>query len=137
MSATENRAVIERWIRAWNAGDLEAATGLLADGYVRHDANLPEVAGPQAERQFIAAVLAAFPDLHLRIDHMLAEDDLVAVRCTAEGTHRGEFLGVPATGRRVSFQTAETYRLSDGKLAEQWVVMDALGLFRQLGVVAG
>jgi steroid delta-isomerase-like uncharacterized protein len=137
MSTDENKAVIERWIQAWNAGDLESAVGLLADDYVRHDANLPEVVGPQAERQFIATVLAAFPDLHVRIDQLFAEDALVALRYTIEGTHRGEFLGVPATGRRVSVQSAETYRLSDGRLAEQWVVMDALGLFQQLGVVAG
>jgi steroid delta-isomerase-like uncharacterized protein len=137
MSADEHKAVINRWVQAWNDHDVDAAIGLLAEEYVRHDANLPEVVGPQAERHFISAVLASFPDLHLQVEQLLADGSMVATRYTGRGTHRGEFLGIPATDRQVTFQMMETYRLADGRLAEQWVVMDTLGLLQQLGAAPG
>ena len=60
MSVAEQRSVIQRWIAAWNAKDLDAAVELLAEGYVRHDANLPEVVGPRAQRDFLAGLFMAF-----------------------------------------------------------------------------
>jgi steroid delta-isomerase-like uncharacterized protein len=137
MPAEDARAVLRRWVEAWNAQDLDAAEELLAPEFVRHDANLPDVVGPQAERQHIAENLAAFPDLHFEIEQLIAEGDLVAARYMVQGTHRGEFLGIPGSGRRVTIQAVESYRLDGGKLAEQWVVMDALGLLQQLGAVPG
>jgi steroid delta-isomerase-like uncharacterized protein len=135
MSAEENKQVIRRWLEAWNTNDLDAAEGLLQDDYVRHDSNLPDIVGPQAERQFVATALAAFPDLRFEAQHLVAEGDLVVSRLTAQGTHRGEFMGVPASGRHVDFQAVETFRLGDGKIAEQWVVMDVFGLLQQLGAI--
>jgi steroid delta-isomerase-like uncharacterized protein len=135
MSAEENKQVIRRWLEAWNTNDLDAAEGLLQDDYVRHDSNLPDIVGPQAERQFVATALVAFPDLRFEAQHLVAEGDLVVSRLTAQGTHRGEFMGVPASGRHVDFQAVETFRLGDGKIAEQWVVMDVFGLLQQLGAI--
>ena len=137
MPAEDPRAVIRRWVEAWNAQDLDAAEELLAPEFVRHDANLPDVLGPQAERQLIAGNLAAFPNLHFEIEQLIAEGDLVAARYRVQGTHQGDFLGIPGTGRPVTIQAVESYRLAGGKLAEQWVVMDALGLLQQLGAVPG
>ena len=137
MPAEDPKAVIRRWVEAWNTQDLDAAEESLAPEFVRHDANLPDVVGPQAERQHIADDLAAFPDLHFEIEQLIAEGDLVAARYLVQGTHRGEFLGIPGSGRQVTIQAAESYRLSGGKIAEQWVVMDALGLLQQLGAVPG
>ena len=137
MPAEDPKAVIRLWIAAWNAQDLDAAEELLAPEFVRHDANLPDVVGPQAERQLIAGNLAAFPDLHFEIEQLIAEGDLVAARYRVQGTHQGDFLGIPGTGRPVTIQAVESYRLAGGKLAEQWVVMDALGLLQQLGAVPG
>jgi steroid delta-isomerase-like uncharacterized protein len=135
MPADDPKAVIRRWVEAWNTQDLDAAEELVSPEFVRHDANLPDVVGPQAERQYIAATLTAFPDLHLEIEQLVAEGDLVAARYLVQGTHRGEFLGIPGTGRPMTIQASESYRLAGGKLAEQWVVMDALGLLQQLGAV--
>src|SRR3954447_17120681 len=135
MSTEENKLVIRRWLEAWNTNDLESAEGLLQDDYLRHDANLPDIAGPQAELQFIATALAAFPDLRFEAQHLVAEDDLVMSRLTAQGPHQGEFMGVPASGRHIDIQTVDTFRLLDGKIAEQWVVMDVLGLLQQLGAI--
>jgi steroid delta-isomerase-like uncharacterized protein len=135
MPAEDNKLVIRRWLEAWNTNDLDAVESLLHADYVRHDANLPEVVGPNAERQFIATVFVAFPDLHFEAEHLVAEDDLVMSRLTVQGTHRGEFMGVPASGRHIDVQTVETYRLSDHKIAEQWVVTDVFGLLQQLGAI--
>jgi len=135
MSTEDNKLVISRWLEAWNTNDLEAAAGLLHHDYLRHDANLPDIVGPQAELQFIATALAAFPDLRFEAQHLVTEGDLVMSRLTAQGTHRGEFMGVPTSGRHVDFQSAETFRVDDGKIAEQWVVTDVLGLLQQLGAI--
>jgi steroid delta-isomerase-like uncharacterized protein len=135
MSTEEQKTVIRRWIEAWNTKDMDAAVELLAPDYVRHDANLPEVVGPQAQRQFLEGVFGAFPDLDLRPDQLIAEDGLVTVRHVVRGTHRGEFLGVPATGRVVTFQAVDIFRLTGNKIVEQWVVIDALGLLQQLGAI--
>lgn len=137
MPAEDPKAVIRRWIDAWNAQDLDAAEELLAPEFVRHDANLPDVVGPQAERELIVGNLTAFPDLHFEIEQLIADGDLVAARYLVQGTHRGEFLGIPGTGRQVNIQAVESYRLDGDKLAEQWVVMDALGLLQQLGAIPG
>jgi len=129
------REVVRRWVEAWNAGDPAAVRDLTAPGFVRHDANFPDVVGPDAEMQFAASALAAFPDLHFTVNHVVAEGDLVADHLTGTGTHQGQFLGVPATGRAVRFETMETYRVEDGQVLEQWVLMDVLGLLQQLGAV--
>ena len=74
----------------------------------------------------------AFPDLHYTIDHLIAEGDKVAVSCTARGTHKGEFLGVPASGNQVMYKEIFIYRISNGMLAEGWVVVDVAGLNEQI-----
>jgi predicted ester cyclase len=85
MPAEDPKAVIRRWVEAWNAQDLDAAEELLAPEFVRHDANLPDVVGPRAERQHIADNLAAFPDLHFEIEQLIAEGDLVTARYLVAG----------------------------------------------------
>jgi steroid delta-isomerase-like uncharacterized protein len=77
----------------------------------------------------------AFPDLNLRPERLIAQENLVVVHFTVQGTHRGEFMGMPATGREVMIQAVDIFRLKGDKITEQWVVMDALGLMQQLGAV--
>jgi steroid delta-isomerase-like uncharacterized protein len=137
MSVEEQEAAIRRWIEAWNTQDLDAAEELLAPEYVRHDANLPEVVGPRAERDFLAGLFRAFPDIHLQPEQLIAQKDLVAVHAIVRGTHRDEFMGIPATGREITIQAVDIFRLTGSKIAEQWVVMDALGLMQQLGAIPG
>jgi steroid delta-isomerase-like uncharacterized protein len=133
MSPEDAKAAVQGWIEAFNGRDFDASAELVAPEYVRHDANLPDVVGPQAEIEFLKGVLAAFPDLHFTVEQMVIEDGIVVTRLQGRGTHQGEFLGVQPTGRTVSLLSMETYRVADGKLVEQWVVMDALGLLQQLG----
>ncbi len=137
MSVDEQNAIIGQWIEAWNKQDLDAAERLLAPDYLRHDANMPDMEGPRAARDFIAGVVSAFPDIQLRVEQLIVQDDLVAVRLFLRGSHRGTFLGVPASGREVAFESMEVFRLAGGKIAEQWVVLNALGLFQQIGAIPG
>jgi steroid delta-isomerase-like uncharacterized protein len=131
----ENKAIVRRWVEAFNEGDLEAVDELLADSYVRYDPNSPEVHGPEGEKQLIAMYRAAFPDLHFTIEDMVAEGDRVATRMGISATHEGELLGVPPTQRQLSFTAMELYRLAEGKIEEQWVNVDTLGMMQQLGAI--
>lgn len=135
MSVQEQELAVRRWIEAWNAHDLDAVEEFLVPDFVRHDANLPQVVGPAAQRDFMLGVFGAFPDIQFEPQRFTAQGDIVVARMFVRGTHRGEFLGVPATGRAIAVQSVETFRLADSKVVEQWVVMDALGLLQQLGAV--
>jgi steroid delta-isomerase-like uncharacterized protein len=135
MSVAEHEAVIGRWMDAWNAKDIDTAVDLLAPEFVRHDANMPDVVGPRAQRDFLDGMFLAFPDLTLRPERIIAQDNLVAVHLTAHGSHRGEFIGIPATQREATVQAVDIYRLADSRIAEQWVIIDVLGLMQQLGAI--
>jgi steroid delta-isomerase-like uncharacterized protein len=135
MSEQDREAAVRRWLEAWNTHDLNASQSLLEPGFVRHDANLPEVNGPHEQRSFLAGVFQAFPDIRVEPQQLISQGDLVAVRLTVQGTHRSEFLGVPATGRQIMIQSVDIFRVTNDKIAEQWVLMDALGLMQQLGAI--
>ena len=135
MSVEEQNAIVNQWIEAWNKQDLAAARNLLTPDYKRHDANLPDLDGPAAGVDFIATCIDGFPDIHLNIEQLIVQDEHVAARLTVRGTHQGPFMGVPATGRAATVEVTDIYRLADGKIAEQWVMMNAMGLMQQLGVI--
>jgi len=78
----------------------------------------------------------AFPDLNVTIDKMVAEDDLVSVFLSWNGTHQGEFQGMPATNNPITMKTAHTFRIEDGMVAEQWEIFDTLDLLTKTGVIA-
>ncbi len=78
---------------------------------------------------------SAFPDFKATIDDILAEDDKVVLRMTWNGTQKGEFLGVPATGKRVSFGVIDIIRIANGKLVEHWGQMDSMSMMQQLGAI--
>lgn len=92
-----------------------------------------------ADQQMVDAVTRgclsyfdAFPDLHISLDELIAEDDRVFVRSTMTGTHDGEYKGIAPTGRNVAADCAEVYRLADGKIAGYWCLVNVAGLVRQL-----
>jgi steroid delta-isomerase-like uncharacterized protein len=131
----ENKAVVRRWVEAFNEGNLDAVDDLLTDSYVRHDPNSPEVRGPEEEKQLIAMYRSAFPDLRFTVEDMVAEADKVVARVGISATHEGELLGIPPSGRRLSFTAMELYRLEGGKIDEQWVNVDTLGMMQQIGAI--
>jgi steroid delta-isomerase-like uncharacterized protein len=137
MSFEENKTLVRRWIELWDTGNLSEIGDFVTKDYVRHDPNTPEVRGSDAEQQLVAMYIAAFPDLRFTIEHLVAEGDMVLARLIARGTHRGELKGIPPTGKQIEVAAMELYRLTDGKIAEQWVTTDALGLLQQLGAIPG
>ncbi len=104
--------------------------------HINHDPNLPVPdADLQTIKEVIGGLLAAFPDLKSDEEDLISDGDKIVVRSTFRGTHKGEFMGVAASGREVTFTGTFIDRLTGGKIDEQWVVFDALGLMQQIGGV--
>ena len=138
MSVEENKDVLRRWIEAFNERDLQAEADLLAPYYVAHVPAPPgplDLEGLEAWRAFTGPFVEAFPDLRLTIKDIMAEGDMVAARVAFRGTHRGEFQGIPPTGKEVEFTSMEINRVEDGKVEEHWVEIDLLRLMGQLGAI--
>jgi steroid delta-isomerase-like uncharacterized protein len=137
VSVEENKAVIRRWIEAFNERDLQGEADLLAPGFVAHVPDSPaplDLEGLEAWRQFTAPFTEALPDLRLAVQDIAAEGETVAARVAFHGTHRGEFQGIPPSGKEVAFSSMEFNRVVDGKVEEHWVEINLLGLVQQLGV---
>lgn len=124
-----NKDLVRRfYAEAINARDLGAVDRLLAEDFT-HDG---ERRGREGQRAAVAAFLEAFGDLRNEILLILAEGDLVAAHQVWTGTHTGDFAGVAATGRPVSFTSTAVLRIADGLIAEAWDEVDAAGLMGQL-----
>jgi steroid delta-isomerase-like uncharacterized protein len=133
MSTESNKAVIRRiFSEVVTQGNLAAADELLSANYVNHDFPAP-AAGGEGFKQVIAMFRSAFPDMAVVVEAELAEGDRVATRGVFTGTHQGDFMGIPATGKRISVKYIDIWRLEDGRGRENWVQMDMLGLMQQLG----
>ena len=116
-------------------GDLAVADEILAPDLIHH-APTPAVFGIEGARQFVLALRRAFPDLCAVVEAEIAEGDTVVQRIACSGTHHGEFLGLPPTGRRAAWQLVAIQRIGpDGKCAEHWASWDQLGLLQQLGAL--
>ena len=136
MSKERNKAVIRRFIEeALNRRNLAVADEVLAEDYVLHVPPNPDVVGRDGLRQFFSTLLAAFPDCHYTIEDMVAEGDKVAFCWTVVGTHKGELMGVPATGKKISLKAIGVVHMADGMMREDWSGVDFLGMMQQLGVV--
>jgi steroid delta-isomerase-like uncharacterized protein len=134
-----NQAVIRRFHDATNSGDLERISRTI-DELVAPDAlirtPLPiEATGPQVLKEVFARLLEAFPDLHVTIEDVIAEGDKLVSRNTVTGTHLGDYMGHPATGRPVTYNEIFIFRLADGRIAETWGVVDVLSQMKQLGLI--
>ena len=133
MSTTKNKVLADRvWEEIWHRGELGRIDELFAPDFVRHDPGR-ELHGPEENRQFIEGLRTAFPDLHVTIDDQIAEGDKVCVRYRFEGTHRGAFLGIAPTSKRIAYSGILIYRVLNDKIAEQWTEFDLLGFLKQLG----
>jgi len=136
MSVQTNRTVAETARQHFNAGEVEAyLTTLYAPDCVAHflPPGLPQ--GHTGLRLFYGAFAAGFPDAQLHFDDVLAEGDDLAVRYHIDATHSGEFNGIPATGKRVSFSGMTILHYKDGKVVERWSESDFLGLLQQVGAI--
>lgn len=137
MSAAENKAMVRRvFEEAINAGDYAVLDELLAADYVNHDMPAP-APGAEGFKQVIAQFRAAFPDMTVTIEAEFADGDLVGTRGRFTGTHKGDFMGIPASGNPIDIRYIDLWRVRDGVLAENWVQMDTAGLMQQIGAKPG
>ena len=136
VSAEDNKTVVRRWIETFNNPYTpQTEVDVLAPGYIAHAPGLPSPLDLEAWSQFTAAFVEAFPDLRLTVEDIFSSEDMVAARVSFRGTHRGEFQGIPPTGKEVAFTSIEVNRVRDGKVEEHWVELDLLGLMQQLGAI--
>ena len=130
---TANAELIRTGFAALSAGDVDGCLALASPDLI---INLAELPGPrhgrETWRQDFEMMRRAFPGLQAHIEDIVAAEDKVAVRVRFRGTHSGEFLGIPATGRAIEYVSHEFYRIADGLIAEEWICSDTATLLRQL-----
>lgn len=134
----QNKAVGRRAIEEiYSASNLEVADEIYAADFVDHDpAAPPEMRqGPEATKQQAQMYRSAFPDLELSVEAQYAEADVVVTRWAARGTHQGELMGVPPSGKTMSISGITIGRIVDGKIQEEWTNWDGLGLMQQIGAM--
>jgi steroid delta-isomerase-like uncharacterized protein len=138
VSESENVSVIARFLEeVINQGRLEQADELVAVDFVELDPLPGQRQGREGLKEVIGMMRAAFPDIHWVVEETVASGDKVVARFTWTGTHRGTFLGVPASGRSVSVKGVVIDRLAAGKMADSRILMDNFTMMQQLGVIPG
>ncbi len=135
MSIEDNKALVRRFYEeVWNRGNLVVADDIFADDYMRHDLRPGNaLSGPAGQKKIAGDFRAAFPDLHMTVDLMIAEGDMVMARWTTEGTNAGQWGDVPPTGKYARFSGVNIFRIAQGKVVELWNHRDDLGVMQQLG----
>ncbi len=135
MTTEQNKKLVREHYESFvHKQDAEAVRRQLAADFVDHEMPPGTPPGPEAALQYRAVLHAAFPDLRIKIEDIVAEGDLVAVRASWTGTHRGPLpmMPVPATNRAFAFTGMVFWRIRDGKIVERWATIDRLGLQQQL-----
>jgi steroid delta-isomerase-like uncharacterized protein len=132
----DHAAALRRFYERINAGDADGAVGLMADGFVEHEATPGLDPTKEGTRQLFRMMMAAFPDLRFDAEDILASGDKVVGRARVTGTNKGDFMGMPATGKSVDVQVIDIVRFGDDGLAhEHWGVMDTMSMMQQLGAI--
>ena len=141
MSMEDNKRVVAHFVEVCqNQHDLAAADAMFHPEFVNHHtpegrARLPTARPAESFQRFYGMFLAAFPDATMQIEEQIAERDLVVTRKTFRGTHQGDLMGLPPTGRRVEIGLIDIVRLDGGKVVEHWNAVDNLGMLQQLGAI--
>ena len=136
MSAEENKAIARRGYEAINQNNLDALDEVVAPDITDHDPAPGQAPGLEGVKQWFSSMHTAFPDFRMNVEDMIAEGDKVVARVRMSGTHQGEFMGIDATGNRVTITGIDILRVNaDGKIMERWGNFDDLGMMQQLGVM--
>lgn len=136
MSVEENKALARRIIQeGYVKGNLAAVDGVLAAGFVDHDPDSGVTGDREGLKKFIKISRDAFSNIQCTIDDVIAENDKVMLKATFTGTHKGTFMGIRATGKRVAFKAITIERFAAGKEVERWSLYDRFSLMQQLGVI--
>jgi predicted ester cyclase len=134
-----NRTTFRRFHDATNTGDLDLIAKtideLVEPAAVIHTPLPIEATGARLLKEVFARLLRAFPDLHVMIEDVVEEDEKIVSRNTVTGTHEGEYMGVPPTGRSVTYGEIFIVRFAGSRIAETWGVVDVFAQMKQLGVI--
>ncbi|MGD0018544.1 MAG: ester cyclase [Candidatus Limnocylindrales bacterium] len=136
MAVQENKALAAQLMdEVMNKGNVALIDRLATQNFIDH-ASMPGMpAGRDGVKAFVTGFRAAFPDLHYTTDDVVAEGDKVVQRSTGRGTMRGDFMGMPASGKSASWQEIHITRFAEGKAVEHWAVVDQYSMLTQLGFV--
>lgn len=140
MSTEQNKEVVRRWFEeVINQGNVETVDTIcmqcVPSFVVIRGVADPPPQGLSGVKELIRTFRTGFPDLHITVEEQIAEGDKVASRVTVRGTHQGEFMGLPATGKRVNISGTSIWRVIDGQLVDESVNWDTMGMMQQLGVI--
>jgi steroid delta-isomerase-like uncharacterized protein len=138
MSTKDLKALMRRFIKEWNKGKTATMTmidEICAPSLVYHSGSGEDVHGLKTYKQFMGGFYDAFPDTHITLDDIVAEGDKVVTRYLLAGTHKGKYMGIPATNKKVTISVIEIDRFARGKIIDEWVKYDTLGFMQQLGVI--
>ena len=136
MSTIENETIVRRYMEEGvSRGNVAIADEVLAAGFVFHFPGVPVPMDVNGWKGTTALFHTAFPDQTTTVDALIAEGDQVAARFTFRGTHQGDFQGLAPTGKTATMTGIAFWRLAEGKIAEHWVEIDAMGLMQQLGAI--
>jgi steroid delta-isomerase-like uncharacterized protein len=131
-----NKTISRRLVEeVFNEGKYDLIEEIIVATFVNHDPATGDVTGIDGVRQNIDGYRSAFPDIKITIEEQIAEGNLVATRWTAKGTHKGELMGIAATGKEATVTGLTLDKIKDGKIVESWNNWDTFGLMRQLGVI--
>ncbi len=129
---TINETLARQFYAVLNTGDLNLLDRTLAPDWAEHPLAPGQAAGRDGYKPIVEFFRAALPDVHFTNEDIIVAGDKVVVRSLVQGTHRGLFLGVPATGRPVTFSTIDIHRIADGLIVESWHIEDFFSLFQQI-----
>lgn len=134
MTTQRSKETVRGFVDALVRGELDEWDQVLAPHYTEHNDNMPS--DREALKRYFREVMGkAFPDATYHPEDLFAEGDKVAYRWSMQGTHTGEFLGIPPSGRRVSTSGIDIWRVEDGRMVEHWGAYDILGLMQQIGAL--
>lgn len=136
MTSEANKLTMQKFVEFINTANQAMADELISVDAIFHVPGIPQpMRGPAGYLAIIAMMRAGFPDIQWTLEEMVAESDKVAARFIMRGTHQGTFFGAPPTGKKITVQAMNIYRLSDGKFVEERGQPDMLGLLQQIGAV--
>jgi predicted ester cyclase len=137
MSLEQNKAIVVKFYEAFDSKDVERGRELMSTDIVGRGMGTDILNGYDAFMQYGMMMFSAFPDGCHLLEEVIAEDDKVVTRGIFTGTHQGELMGIPPTGKQVKFSVVHIDRVVDGKIVEHWGQGDTFGMMQQLGVVLG
>jgi steroid delta-isomerase-like uncharacterized protein len=129
------KSLVRRFNESFNAGDLDEAVAVFAPNALIHNSGAPDPLNVEGFKQFGGVFLTAFPDGKLTIEDLIVEGDKVVSRISYRGTHTGDMMGIPATGKPVTVTAMIIDQFADGKIVESWRLFDQMGMMQQIGVI--